>query len=46
MKNKRSGDCSDVWNEYVHVSRCRASCEGVTLTHEEEHFVIEEGGTR
>jgi hypothetical protein len=26
----------------VHVSRCRASHEGVTLTREEEHLVIEE----
>jgi hypothetical protein len=29
----------------VHVSRCRASHEGVTLTHEEEHMVIEESDT-
>jgi hypothetical protein len=30
----------------VHVSKCRASREGVTLTHEEEHLVIEECDTQ
>jgi hypothetical protein len=29
----------------VHVSRCHASREGVTLTCEEEHLVIEECNT-
>jgi hypothetical protein len=29
----------------VHVSKCRASCEGVTLTCEEEDLVIEEHDT-
>jgi hypothetical protein len=46
MKNKRPGDCSDVWTDYVHVSRYCVSCDGVTLTHEEEHLVIEEHDTR
>jgi hypothetical protein len=46
MKNKRLGDCSDVWTDYVHVSRCHASHEGVILTCEEEHLVIEERDTR
>jgi hypothetical protein len=45
MKNKRSGDCLDVWTGYVHVSRCCAPREGVTLTREEEHLVIEERDT-
>jgi hypothetical protein len=39
------GDCSDVWTDYVHVSRYCASCDGVTLTRE-EHLVIEEHDTR
>jgi hypothetical protein len=26
----------------VHVSRCCASHEGVVLTHEDEHLVVEE----
>jgi hypothetical protein len=46
MKNKRLGDCSDVWTDYVHVSRCHASHEGVILICEEEHLVIEERDTR
>jgi hypothetical protein len=29
----------------VHVSSCRASCEGVTLTSEERHLVIEKHDT-
>jgi hypothetical protein len=29
----------------VHVSRCHALREGVTLTHEEEHLVVEEYDT-
>jgi hypothetical protein len=46
MKKKWLGDCSDVWTDYVHVSKCCASHESVTLTREEDHLVIEECDTR